>query len=207
MLWLTKFLKATKTCKIYKKTLKKPTFVFQWDPLTFENVFDTGQVGTSMMFDGKFSNHNESIIASGDSMNFLNIWDTRNISGKPMLKFNHGCEVLCIAWHKFNQNLILSGSADGIIRVWDLRYKGQPLKRFLGHDYAVKRLKWSPFNEHVFLSCSYDKTCRKWNLNNEYHHSKLEHHTEFVYGLDLSPFHGNIAVDCSWDSEIKLFKY
>jgi len=44
-------------------------------------------------------------------------------------------------------------------------------------------------------------------MHHELKHDKLEHHTEFVYGLDLSPFEQFLAVDCSWDCEAKLFSY
>ena len=79
--------------------------------------------------------------------------------------------------------------------------------RFLGHDLAVRKVVSSPFDADKFLSCSYDKTVRCWDLKNELKHLKLEHHTEFVYGLDLSPFQHSLAVDCSWDCETKLFTY
>jgi hypothetical protein len=44
-------------------------------------------------------------------------------------------------------------------------------------------------------------------MQHELKHDKLEHHTEFVYGLDLSPFEQFLAVDCSWDCEAKIFNY
>lgn len=34
----------------------------------------------------------------------------------------------------------------------------------------------------------------------------LTHHTEFVYGLDLSVFVPGLVADCSWDQKIQLFK-
>ena len=79
--------------------------------------------------------------------------------------------------------------------------------RFLGHDQAVRKIVSCPFDANRFLSCSYDKTVRSWNMHQELKHEKLEHHTEFVYGLDLSPFEQFLAVDCSWDCEAKIFHY
>ena len=79
--------------------------------------------------------------------------------------------------------------------------------RFLGHDQAVRKIVSCPFDANRFLSCSYDKTVRSWNMHHELKHEKLEHHTEFVYGLDLSPFEQFLAVDCSWDCEAKIFNY
>ena len=34
----------------------------------------------------------------------------------------------------------------------------------------------------------------------------IEHHSEFVYGLDFSTFVPGLVADCSWDQNIKLFK-
>ena len=79
--------------------------------------------------------------------------------------------------------------------------------RFLGHDQAVRKIVSCPFDANRFLSCSYDKTVRSWNMHQELKHEKLEHHPEFVYGLDLSPFEQFLAVDCSWDCEAKIFNY
>ena len=160
-----------------------------------------------MIFDGKLSPFNNSLVGCGNSHGQLNVWNTKHSLGNSCVTLNHGSEVLCLSWHNVNANLILSGCSDAVIRLWDLRSPGQPLKRFLGHDYGVKRLKFNPFDPGKFLSCSFDKTVRSWALENEYHHSRLEHHTEFVYGLDMSPFKRNLAIDCSWDSEIKLFDY
>ena len=79
--------------------------------------------------------------------------------------------------------------------------------RFLGHDFAVRKIVLCPSDADKFMSCSYDKTVRSWNTKNELKHFKLEHHTEFVYGLDISHFQQFLAVSCSWDCEIKLFDH
>ena len=34
----------------------------------------------------------------------------------------------------------------------------------------------------------------------------IEHHTEFVYGLDFSNFIPGLVGDCSWDQHIRLYK-
>ena len=79
--------------------------------------------------------------------------------------------------------------------------------RFLGHNLAVRKIVSDPFDADRFMSCSYDKTVRSWNMKNELKHFKLEHHREFVYGLDISHFQQFLAVSCSWDCEIKLFNH
>ena len=71
----------------------------------------------------------------------------------------------------------------------------------------MRKIVLCPFDANKFMSCSYDKTVRSWNTKNELKHFKLEHHTEFVYGLDISHFQQFLAVSCSWDCEIKLFDH
>ena len=96
-----------------------------------------------------------------------------------------------------------------LCKVFNLRTNSQTNLnlRFLGHDQAVRKIVSCTFDANRFLSCSYDKTVRSWNMQHELKHEKLEHHTEFVYGLDLSPFEQFLAVDCSWDCEAKIFNY
>ena len=86
-----------------------------------------------------------------------------------------------------------------------LRNHQQPLKRFFGHDYAVRNIVSAPSDK--FLSCSYDLTVRSWNILDSSRHNYLKHHTDFVYGIDICPFNLNLAIDCSWDTETKLFHF
>lgn len=45
----------------------------------------------------------------------------------------------------------------------------------------------SPHNRSLLASCSYDFTIRTWNINNSRHPlESIEHHTEFVVGLDFN---------------------
>ena len=149
------------------------------------------------------------LIATALSNSQMQLWDRRGASGKPCLSANHGSEVTSVEWHRSDINKICSGASDSVIRLWDIRNTCQPTLRLLGHDYAVRKIVTCKFNPDVLLSCSYDKTVRRWDLQSRLlnKHEKLEHHSEFVYGLDTSPMLPGLAVDCSWDSEIKLFRY
>lgn len=158
-----------------------------------------------MVFESRFSRIHPSLIAIGSSQKRLDIWDLNG--QKSALAMNHGCDVISLDWHKGNSYLILTGATDGVIRLWDLRHPYQPCARFIGHEYAVKRVVASPHDQDKFLSCSYDLSVRSWSIKSPTRHKRLTHHTEFVFGLDLSPFQNNLAVDCSWDSETKLFHY
>lgn len=158
---------------------------------TFEAKDDILVLQAKMSLDGRN-------FAAAETKGHLSVHDTRS---RQVTRLFHGCDVTCLSWHQIE---ILTGGADGVIRLWDLRNKAQPVKRFIGHDYAVRKI-CSVANE--FLSCSYDKTVAHWNLCETHRFRRLDHHTEFVYGLDLSPFHPRLAIDCSWDSTVKLLTF
>ena len=159
----------------------------------------------ALCFQAKQSPHHKNTVAVVLSNHQLQVWDCR--LGQVSLVLFHGCDVTTLEWHLGDENLIMTGAADGLLRLWDLRKPQTPLKRFIGNLMAIRKVVSCKFHYETFLSCSYDKTIRCWNLNNEKCHRKLEHHTEFVYGLDTSPKLSRMAVDCSWDSQIKLFTY
>lgn len=171
-----------------------------WNPNTFQSVYECQSQG--LCFEAKFQSLTQ-LIATAESTQRLNIWSINE--SKPILNLFHGCDVTCLSWHPKRDQLTLTGGADGIIRLWDLRSTCHPIERYLGHHYAIRKIVFG-FEGH-FLSCSLDKTVRKWALDQPHRHHRLDHHNEFVYGLDISSFEINLAVDCSWDNEVKLFKY
>ncbi len=171
-----------------------------WDAGTFtvrhQHESDT------MVFDAK-SSIDGLVASAGEGQLSLIDWRQKTLIGT----LKHGSDVLCLDWMPGDSCQFLSGAADGVLRLWDVRQCSLPIRRFLGHDFAVRKVIWSHFNKDTFLSCSYDKTVRQWLVSHRGagHHKKLEHHTEFVYGLDTSPFYHRLAVDCSWDSTVKFF--
>ena len=177
------------------------SFFQKWNPTTMTKINHIEVAPNSLVHQAKVSYHQPHIFGCVSSKGTLNIWDLR--SRQESLSMFHGTEVLCLEWLEHFDSLILTGSSDGVIRLWDVRNHFQPVKRFIGHEYAVRQIKNA--NDR-FLSCSYDLTVRSWTLSDPSHHRFLKHHTEFVYGIDVCPFDSSLAVDCSWDTTLKLFR-
>ncbi|KAJ8396267.1 hypothetical protein AAFF_G00021340 [Aldrovandia affinis] len=136
----------------------------------------------------------------------LRVWDAKAGTSKLVIPA-HKAEVLSCDWCKYDQNVIVTGAVDCSLRVWDLRNPRQPASELLGHSYAIRRVKFSPFNQTVFASCSYDFTVRLWDWGSagEPLLGTLEHHTEFVCGLDFNLHVPNQVVDCAWDETVKIY--
>uniref|UniRef100_A0AAY5EXT0 Peroxin-7 n=1 Tax=Electrophorus electricus TaxID=8005 RepID=A0AAY5EXT0_ELEEL len=139
----------------------------------------------------------------GDGM--LRVWDVK--AGSCQLAIPaHKAEILSCDWCKYDQSIVVTGAIDCSLCVWDVRSAGQPVAQLLGHSYAVRRVKFSPFYKTVLASCSYDFTVRFW----DYSRSPalldtVEHHSEFVCGLDFNLHIPNQVVDCSWDETVKIY--
>lgn len=140
--------------------------------------------------------------ASGDQS--LRVWDRR--TGFPQIVIPaHNAEILTCDWSKYDQNTIFTGSVDCSIKGWDIRKPGEPVCQLLGHKFAVRRIKTSPFHGSVLASCSYDFTVRTWNINQPHPMETIEHHTEFVYGLDFNLHIPGQLVDCGWDQKVRVY--
>ncbi|KPP62045.1 peroxisomal biogenesis factor 7-like, partial [Scleropages formosus] len=86
-----------------------------------------------------------------------------------------------------SRNVLVTGAVDCSLRVWDLRNVRQPIAELLGHTYAIRRVKFSPHHHTVLASVSYDFTVRFWDFQRAAPLlDTLEHHTEFVCGLDFN---------------------
>ena len=46
---------------------------------------------------------------------------------------------------------------------------------------------------------------RTWNVNQPHPMETIEHHTEFVYGLDFNLHKPGQLVDCGWDQKIQVY--
>jgi peroxin-7 len=143
--------------------------------------------------------------ASGDHT--VRVWDTRKPNVAQLVITGHVTEVLSCDWCKYDQNILATASTDGGLRVWDLRRPRQCLHELKGHQYAARRVKFSPFETSVLLSCSYDFTVRTWNfaVQPTAPLETVEHHTEFVYGIDFNLHIPGQIADCSWDELIKVY--
>lgn len=75
---------------------------------------------------------------------------------------------------------------------------------------AVKKIKFSPHKESLIASASYDRTTRVWDFQLLLKGlppllSTMQHHKEFVYGVDFNTHISNQLADCSWDKLIHIF--
>jgi len=109
-------------------------------------------------------------------------------------------------WNKYNEFEIATGSVDKSIRIWDLRKPNKEVVELHGHSYAVRRLKYSPHSENIIASCSYDMSVMLWDLGKEDDQrlDKLEHHSEFVAGIDFNLFNDQIA-SAAWDERVCIW--
>lgn len=140
---------------------------------------------------------------SGDGM--LRIWDIKQ-PGHPSIQCKvHSTDVLSCDWCKYNKDIIVTSGAEGLIKGWDVRNIHKPIFQLVGHEYAVRRVKFSPHEESVLCSVSYDLTTRFWNWNVPEPFQTIQHHTEFVYGLDFNIHVPNEIADCGWDESIHVF--
>ncbi|ESO94916.1 hypothetical protein LOTGIDRAFT_144806 [Lottia gigantea] len=141
--------------------------------------------------------------ASGDQT--IRIWDRRKTADANMVISAHQCEVLSCDWSKYDENIIISGGVDGVVKCWDLRKPNHFISQLNGHQYAVRKIKTSPFNAKIIATCSYDFTVRFWDILENKLLKTVEHHTEFVYGIDWNLHTPGQIADCSWDELIKVY--
>lgn len=158
-----------------------------------------------IVYSVRWSPHIPGCFASASGDQTLRIWDVR----KPDLSTNiipaHNAEILTCDWSKYDQNILFTGSVDCLIRGWDIRNSRGPVCELNGHQYAVRRIKTSPFHKELLLSCSYDFTVRTWNISHPTPLETMEHHTEFVYGIDHNINNPGQVVDCAWDEMVRVY--
>ncbi|XP_043932382.1 peroxisomal biogenesis factor 7 isoform X2 [Protopterus annectens] len=156
-----------------------------WDPSVGQLV-RTFQGHEGVIYSTVWSPFIPDCFASTSGDHTLRIWDMKS-SGTRLVIPAHQAEILTCDWCKYDQNLLVTGAVDCFLRGWDLRNIRQPVFNIPGHTYAIRRVKFSPFHATIFASCSYDFTVRFWDFSKpESLLETVEHHTEFVYGLDLS---------------------
>ena len=63
-------------------------------------------------------------------------------------------------------------------------------------------IKWTFWFYFICLSLS---TQRLWDFTINMAVETLEHHTEFVYGLDFNLFKAGEMADCSWDEVLRVY--
>ncbi|EER05845.1 Peroxisomal targeting signal 2 receptor, putative [Perkinsus marinus ATCC 50983] len=104
----------------------------------------------------------------------------------------HDGEILSCDWNKYADSVIVTAGVDRVVRSWDLRNPSAPLVTMAGHELAVRRVKCHPHNSRTVISGGYDMAVFVWDLeaNSAQGHlvDRFDHHSEFVYGVDLSLF-------------------
>ncbi|XP_033740848.1 peroxisomal targeting signal 2 receptor-like [Pecten maximus] len=175
-----------------------------WD-ISQPNSLATFSGHRSMVYSVRWSPHIPGCFASASGDQTLCVWDVRKPQFAQTVIPAHEGEVLSCDWCKYDQNMLFSGSVDGTIRVWDIRNPQTPLNQLLGHKLAVRRVKASPHSGNILASCSYDFTTRVWDMTGPAALEVIEHHTEFVYGLDFNLHIPGQIADCGWDEMVHVF--
>lgn len=144
------------------------------------------------------------VSCSGDGT--AKVWDTAQPHSVLTIAA-HQNEVLAVDWNKYNEFRLVTGSVDRTLRVWDFRSPHVPVQHLAGHEYAIRRLKCSPHSEHIVASVSYDMSLCLWNTMQQPNSlaMRVEHHSEFVLGLDFNLFRPGEIVTCSWDEHVCVF--
>ncbi|KAK6171249.1 hypothetical protein SNE40_019477 [Patella caerulea] len=176
-----------------------------WD-IFQERSLSTYKGHDNIVYSVNWSPRLPSCFASGSGDQTVRVWDARKHNVPATVIPAHQAEILTCDWSKYDENIIISGGVDGIIRCWDIRKTGCCLLELLGHQYAVRRIKTSPFVRNVIASCSYDFSVRIWDLTSGHQLQMIEHHTEFVYGLDWNLHIPGQIADCSWDEFVRIYQ-
>ncbi|XP_013107586.2 peroxisomal targeting signal 2 receptor [Stomoxys calcitrans] len=163
---------------------------------------------SDLIYSAKFSPFIANIFASVGTDGLLNLWNSFDFSGKPLMSVPeaHNSEILSMDWSKLDRNVLVTGGADGLVRAWDLRNMREHVFELYSGDFAVRRLAFSPHKATVLASANYDFTTRIWDFSVSADAVEIhEHHTEFVCGLDWNANKPHQLADCGWDSVINVF--
>lgn len=117
---------------------------------------------TDLIYSAKFSPLVANIFASVGTDGLLNLWNSFDFSGKPLMtvKAAHDSEILSLAWSHYDRNVLVTGGADGVVRGWDLRNMRHQVFELFSGEFAVRRLSFSPHKASVLASANYDFTTR-----------------------------------------------
>ncbi|KAH9524981.1 peroxisomal targeting signal 2 receptor [Bulinus truncatus] len=181
------------------------TLIKLWDITQDKSLF-TFSGHTSLVYNVSWSPLVPGCFASSSGDHTVRIWDYKNPRSCTILIPAHNGEVLTCDWCKYDENLLFSGSVDGSIKGWDIRNPMVPICNFQGHKYSVRRIRTSPFNGAILASCSYDFTVKVWNVRKQECQLTVEHHSEFVYGLDFNMHIPGQMADCGWDELIHVYQ-
>lgn len=117
---------------------------------------------SDLLYSAKFSPFIANIFASVGTDGLLNLWNSFDFSGKPLMSVPaaHDSEILSMDWSKLDRNVLVTGGADGLVRAWDLRNMREHVFELFSGEFAVRRLAFSPHKATVLASANYDFTTR-----------------------------------------------
>ncbi|CAG7725365.1 unnamed protein product [Allacma fusca] len=156
-----------------------------------------------------WSPHNPNTFLAASSDGRLTLWDAQASSQEPQAVFHSpNSEVLTCDWGKYNNSIAISAGGDSMIYGWDLRNPAHPIFELQDHGQAVKRVKFSPFHPTIIASGSFDTTVRVHDFQaSDGSIHILNHHSEFVHGVDWNLHTPGELVSCAWDQTVKIFKF
>ncbi|CAH1798363.1 unnamed protein product [Owenia fusiformis] len=166
---------------------------------------NTFQGHEHLVYSAIWSPHITGCFASASGDRTLRVWDVKKPYMAQVTIPAHDSEILTCDWSKYDQHLMITGAVDCSIRGWDLRQPKQHVFELKGHQYAVRRAKCSPFVASQIASCSYDFTVRLWDFKQPHPIETIEHHTEFICGLDWNLHIPGQIADCSWDEQVRVY--
>ncbi|XP_034756661.1 peroxisomal biogenesis factor 7 [Etheostoma cragini] len=164
----------------------------------------------------------ENLIVSGSWDQTAKVWDPALSQSLTTLRGHEGV-IYSTVWSPHIPGCFASASGDGTLRVWDVKSAACRLA-IPAHKAEILSCDWckydqvpplilqlwlqcfSPFSKTMLASCSYDFTVRFWDYSrNQPLLDTVEHHSEFVCGLDFNLHIPNQVVDCSWDETVKIY--
>ncbi|RUS75689.1 hypothetical protein EGW08_016555 [Elysia chlorotica] len=175
-----------------------------WD-ITKDQSLQTFLGHDHIVYNASWSPHIQGLFSSVSGDGTLRLWDMRKPDNCVRLIHAHEGEILSSDWCKYDQNIVFSGGVDGIIKSWDVRNPKFSTCELRGHKYAVRRIRASPFYGHIVASSSYDFTVKIWDVTAQSCVDTIEHHTEFVYGLDFNVHVPDQMADCGWDELLHVY--
>uniref|UniRef100_A0A3Q1BZZ0 Peroxin-7 n=1 Tax=Amphiprion ocellaris TaxID=80972 RepID=A0A3Q1BZZ0_AMPOC len=174
-----------------------------WDPALSRSL-TTLRGHEGVIYSTIWSPHIPGCFASASGDGTLRVWDVKSAVCRLAIPA-HKAEILSCDWCKYDQNIVVTGSVDCTVCVWDLRNIRQPVNQMLGHAYAIRRVKVR-ISKPLFMSNICVCVFRFWDLSrNQPLLDTVEHHSEFVCGLDFNLHIPNQVVDCSWDETVKIY--
>jgi len=156
--------------------------------------------GTAIMQPVAFSPDGH-LLAAGDFMGLIRVWDTANWREKHLLTHEAG-PISALAFSP-DGTRIAAGSTNKLIRLWSVR-TGRELATLQGHQHVVQSIAFSP-DGRTLASGGVDIGCKLWNLVTFQEVAALAGHKEPIFAVVFSP-DGNVLVTASRDRTVRLWR-